>query len=289
MEKSHVLSNKQSEKLLTKNEFNYCEVVKGLSKTDPARNQKEVALFYLDEKGEKIAVDFCHGVIAIFEISIPTREYFVLGIPGKNTDINAQDANELQASIGDNALLQEDNKRTISHSLNDMLENETCGIFPLVNFELSSYYVMHRVADWKLSYLKLVALSKTCLSLNELQEKITLTNDIRKSKCQNPYGIYKLDEVIKAAKETAMLSEGNKPSTIFMNYYQNQQEQFVILDDRAIDTLFNQFDFKDIEALFSTDFKTLDNISSLSTSSYEEQENTSPSFKYCAYKNFGFS
>ena len=267
------------EKIINADNFNCCKVINGLSKNKPAKEQEDVVLSYLNQNNEMETADLCHGIICIFLVAEPIADYYILGVPQINTDKGANNAYELQASIGDNKLLQNQEEMTILQSLNDMIKGETYNFFSLNDFNLSPYYVIHRVADWNLCYIKLVALAKLSLSLNELQQRIISINSTRKSKGQNPYGIYKLDEIVKSANKTAELSEGEKSSTNFINYCHNQTEQFVILDDRAIDELFKKLDYKDIDALFPRSVATIDNIVSLNDN-YSEQTRIQSSLRY---------
>ncbi len=244
---------------LTKTEFNCVKVLNGLSKDKPTIDQNEVILDY-QGKPEEVEVDLCHGIITIFKI--PECGYFVLGIPGLNTDKNANGAIQLQASIGDNLPLQKC-KNTIVQSLGSMIKSETHNIISLEEFELSQHYVSHRNADWNLCYVKTIALYKMNLNLDELKNKVALINKIREANGQDPFGIYKLDEITASAKKTAKLVEekaATLPTTI-LNYFTNKHEQFVVLDSLAIDALFEKFDCNEPEMLFAMSrSKTLNNF-----------------------------
>ena len=228
-----------------KNKFRFNSVVSGLDLNKSILEQDEVILNY-HEDGKTTSVPAKHGVITLFEIN---GEYYALGLPTENPCTDKQ--KQLKASIGG---MQEAN---IAVSLFDSLENETAwetnNNLSLSEFYISKTYVCHRVPDWdewSVCFLKVAALSKVSYTLDELKEMVALIN-----KTANlPYGIYKMEAIIEAAKKTAGLPEGSshEHKSNIMNYYNDKSESFDIFDNNAIAKL---FDHLSVEHLFSSNRK----------------------------------
>jgi hypothetical protein len=217
---------------LYKDQFRLNAVVTGLDLSKSILDQNEVIVNYHDN-GKINAVPAKHGIITVFKID---GEYYTLGLPTENP-IAANQDKSLKASVGG---MQEANTSvSLLESLEHEIALETGRNLTLLDFDIASQYVCHRVPDWNewsVCFLKVVALSKVSYTLEELKEKVSLMNKTSTS----PYGIYKLEAIIEAAKMTAGLPEGssqNHKSTI-LNYYNDKSEDFVIFDNNAIAKLF---------------------------------------------------
>lgn len=243
--------------LPTKEEFSSLKVVEGLKPEKKILEQDEVKTQY--KEGEKIiTVSAKHGVITIFKIDDKgNSKYYILGAPVKNPE--GDQPTELKASIGGTP--QADYLLSIIDSLEKEVSSETNNILSLINFYISSSYVCHKESnwgDWSVCFLKLAALSKESYTLEQLQNIVSIINKNLNATCL--YGIYELDEIIEAAKQTKGQPEGsNKEKTIIKNYINKEEgkiESWVIFDDNAIATLFNNLTSevtlqKKIEELFS--------------------------------------
>lgn len=218
-----------------KSHFDRLVVVNDLSLEKPVSLQNEVVLYYHDHYNER-KVTVCHGLVTLFYI--PFQGYFLLASPEKNTDEKANSDEELQACIG-NQLPLEDNEFDLLTSLQKLVRSEMGKVFTLDDFSLSCFYVVDRIEKWNLCYIKIFSLFKQPIEEDKLKMKITAINDSRAKANKRFYGIYKLDDIVFAAKKTAPLSEGKKNSNCLFNFYQEKFENHVILDDRVVAYFFS--------------------------------------------------
>ncbi len=232
--------------MIKRDEFDCLMMVNELDLNKPAKFQNEIKLSY---RHQDQITSLCHGIITIFKV--PKLGYFVLGIPQINTDQSTHNQQELQCCVGDQLALERE-ECTLTESLRKLIEKETYSIFSLGEFTISSFYAIHRVAEWNLCYLKIISIFNRPISLYELKTKVALINQARCSHNASYFGIYNLEQVIPIAIKTENLHEGSKPKTNILNYSNNKYESFVILDDRVIAMVFSQFSVFNLYQLFPT-------------------------------------
>jgi hypothetical protein len=220
-----------AEQLPTKEEFTFREVITGLDLEKSILEQKEVMLSYIED-GIKKSVPAKHDIIVLFKIE---NEYFVLGLPIENPI--SDNPIELKTSIG--GLNKANYSVPVSVSLNRDMVADTHGKLSLPEFDISPYYVCSRQpnwGEWSVCFVEIVSLSKNITSLEELKKKVTSINE----GSNLSYGIYKLDNVILAAKKTAGLPEGSsKEKTELRNYLNDKSEHMVIFNDNDMAKLFS--------------------------------------------------
>lgn len=220
-----------TEPLLTKQAFTFRKVIDNLDLNKSILDQKEVKLGYLD-KGVSVSVSAKHDIITLFKIN---DDYFVLGSPIKNPV--SDHPIELKISIGGSK------KANYSQSLRMSLANEmaaeTQHKLSLSDFTLSPYHVCSRQpnwGDWSVTFIEVVALSNNISDLEALKKKVVSMN----TNMHTPYGIYKLDDVVLAAKKTAGLPEGSgKQTSLLKNYLNDKYEGTVIFNDNDLAELFS--------------------------------------------------
>lgn len=221
-----------SGKLLTKNEFKLRKVVKALDLEKPIVEQKEMILNYAD-KGVKKSVPAKHDIITAFKIN---GDYFVLARPITNPI--ADHPVELKVSLG--GIKKANYNVPLSTSINNEMILETQDEFSLSDFYLSPYHVTSRQPDWgkwSVSFIEMAGLAKNITSLSILKKKVMAMNE----RTEFSYGIYKLNEVIQAAKKTAGKPEGSdKRATLLTNYLDNTSQNMVVFNDNDITTLFSK-------------------------------------------------